>query len=73
MYSDPETLAAIIPVKEQVDKVGAIIQGETKVELRKSTCSSDECNLGNFFCDAMIHAVSSTNSHRNLLFAIYHY
>ncbi|XP_036221522.2 apyrase isoform X2 [Bactrocera oleae] len=53
---DPETLAAIIPVKEEVDKVGAIIQGETKVELRKSTCSSDECNLGNFFCDAMIHA-----------------
>ncbi|XP_039958539.1 apyrase [Bactrocera tryoni] len=52
----PETAAAIVPIKEEMDKVGAVVQGETKVELRKSTCSSDECNLGNFFCDAMIHA-----------------
>ncbi|XP_018800273.1 PREDICTED: apyrase isoform X1 [Bactrocera latifrons] len=53
---DPETAAAIVPIKEEMDKVGAVVQGETKVELKKSTCSSDECNLGNFFCDAMIHA-----------------
>uniref|UniRef100_A0A0A1WD31 apyrase n=1 Tax=Zeugodacus cucurbitae TaxID=28588 RepID=A0A0A1WD31_ZEUCU len=53
---DPEIAAALKPVKEEMDKVGAVVQGETKVELRKSTCSYDECNLGNFFCDAMIHA-----------------
>lgn len=61
MSTDPKTAAALKPVKEEMDKVGAVVQGETKVELRKSTCSNDECNLGNFFCDAMIHAVSSTN------------
>ncbi|XP_004535080.1 apyrase isoform X5 [Ceratitis capitata] len=53
---DPETVEALAPIKEEIDKVGSIIQGETKVELRKSTCSNSECNLGNFFCDAMIHA-----------------
>ncbi|XP_036319648.1 apyrase [Rhagoletis pomonella] len=53
---DSETVAALQPIKEEIDKVGSVVQGETKVELRKSTCSNGECNLGNFFCDAMIHA-----------------
>ncbi|XP_053949930.1 apyrase isoform X2 [Anastrepha ludens] len=53
---DPETVAAIEPIKKEMDVLGSVIQGETRVELRKSTCSAGECNLGNFFCDAMIHA-----------------
>ncbi|XP_037935963.1 apyrase isoform X1 [Teleopsis dalmanni] len=52
---DEEVKAALIPWKEVIDVQGNVIVGETRVNLLKGPCSSRECNLGNFFCDAMIH------------------
>ncbi|XP_030377933.1 apyrase isoform X2 [Scaptodrosophila lebanonensis] len=52
---DEDVLAAIQPWKETVDERGNVIIGKSKVELTKSDCSSEECNLGNFFCDSLVH------------------
>lgn len=46
------------PWKEIIDAKGSVVVGESKVELGMSACSDSECNLGNYFCDAMIHSVS---------------
>uniref|UniRef100_A0A1A9WZE9 apyrase n=1 Tax=Glossina brevipalpis TaxID=37001 RepID=A0A1A9WZE9_9MUSC len=54
---DPQVLEAIKPWKAIVDLKGNEVIGETKVDLLKSPCNSKECNLGNFFCDAMIHSL----------------
>lgn len=56
-FSDLEVLEAMQPWREEIDAKGKVIVGETVVDLVKSTCSYTECNLGNFFCDAMVHAV----------------
>jgi len=53
---DPETLVALEPWKQIIDEVGNVYIGETKVDLIKGPCSSNECNLGSYFCDAMIYA-----------------
>uniref|UniRef100_D3TM90 apyrase n=2 Tax=Glossina morsitans morsitans TaxID=37546 RepID=D3TM90_GLOMM len=54
---DPDILEAIKPWKAIVDLKGNEIVGETKVDLLKNPCNSKECNLGNFFSDAMIHSL----------------
>ncbi|XP_075155673.1 5'-nucleotidase-related protein-like [Haematobia irritans] len=53
---DPDVVAAMVPWKETIDAQGKVIVGETLVDLLKSPCSYQECNLGNFFTDAMVHA-----------------
>lgn len=45
------------PWKEEIDVLGNVTVGRTLVDLTKSDCSYKECNLGNFFCDAMVHSV----------------
>ncbi|XP_055915894.1 apyrase-like [Eupeodes corollae] len=49
-------LKALKPWKELVDEGGQKVIGETRVKLEKFECSSRECNLGNFFTDAMVYA-----------------
>ncbi|XP_055853698.1 apyrase-like [Episyrphus balteatus] len=53
---DQEVLQAIAPWKEIVDEKGNVIVGTSRVALEKWSCESGECNLGNFFADAMVHA-----------------
>lgn len=53
---DKDVLEKIKPWKEVVDEKGNVIVGSTKVNLEKWPCDSGECNLGNFFADAMVHA-----------------
>ncbi|XP_011201519.2 apyrase isoform X4 [Bactrocera dorsalis] len=53
---DSDIVEAMKPWQEIIDAQGSVVVGETKVELAMSTCSDSECNLGNYFCDAMIHA-----------------
>uniref|UniRef100_A0A1I8PB47 apyrase n=1 Tax=Stomoxys calcitrans TaxID=35570 RepID=A0A1I8PB47_STOCA len=53
---DPEVLEAIKPWKEIVDAKGHVIIGHTAVDLLKDPCDKEECNLGNFFTDALVHA-----------------
>uniref|UniRef100_W8BUB4 apyrase n=1 Tax=Ceratitis capitata TaxID=7213 RepID=W8BUB4_CERCA len=53
---DSDVVAAMQPWKKIIDAKGSVVVGETKVDLAMSTCSDSECNLGNYFCDAMIHS-----------------
>ncbi|XP_036319651.1 apyrase-like isoform X2 [Rhagoletis pomonella] len=54
MYSN--VIDALPPWKEVVDEQGSVVVGESKVDLEMLRCDYDECNLGNYFCDALIHA-----------------
>lgn len=58
---DEEVLVAMQPWKEVIDETGKVVVGNTKVDLTKDDCAAGECNLGNFFCDAMVHSVSWGN------------
>lgn len=53
--SDPDVLKAIQPWKEIIDKKGKETIGLTKVPLQRLTCNMEECNLGNFIADALVH------------------
>nr|XP_014096986.2 apyrase isoform X3 [Bactrocera oleae]XP_036221523.1 apyrase isoform X3 [Bactrocera oleae] len=53
---DSDIIEAMQPWKEIIDAQGSVVVGESIVELAMSTCSDSECNLGNYFCDAMVHA-----------------
>ncbi|XP_033169845.1 apyrase isoform X1 [Drosophila mauritiana] len=53
---DEEVLVAMQPWKEVIDETGKVVVGNTKVDLTKDDCAAGECNLGNFFCDAMVHS-----------------
>lgn len=48
----------MVPWQVEIDKKGKEVIGSTKVDLTKDDCAQGECNLGNFFCDAMVHSVS---------------
>ncbi|XP_033150279.1 apyrase [Drosophila busckii] len=52
---DEVVLKALGPWKEIIDAKGKVVVGSTKVDLTKDDCSYRECNLGNFYCDAMVH------------------
>ncbi|KAH8419720.1 hypothetical protein KR009_001534 [Drosophila setifemur] len=53
---DEEVVRAMEPWKVEIDVQGKVVVGHTKVDLTKNDCSAGECNLGNFFCDAMVHS-----------------
>lgn len=53
---DEEVLIKMQPWKEHIDETGKVVVGRTVVDLTKSDCGDQECNLGNFFCDAMVHS-----------------
>ncbi|XP_034663764.1 apyrase isoform X2 [Drosophila subobscura] len=53
---DEAVLDVIKPWKEVIDKQGKVVIGTTKVDLTKDDCGAGECNLGSFFCDAMVHS-----------------
>ncbi|KAH8387234.1 hypothetical protein KR093_005687, partial [Drosophila rubida] len=54
--ADEAVVLAMQPWKEVIDETGSVVVGRTMVDLTKSDCSDQECNLGNFFCDAMVHS-----------------
>lgn len=58
---DDKVLDAMRPWKEFIDIRGTAVFGKTLVNLSKKYCDAQECNLGNFVCDAMVHAVSFEN------------
>lgn len=59
---DKETVEKIAPWKEIVDEKGNVVVGSTRVNLEKLPCESSECNLGNFFADAIVHAFVNATS-----------
>lgn len=46
------------PWKKDVDKVGNVVVGTSKVELQSNqgVCYREECNMGNFITDAMVYS-----------------
>ncbi|XP_039277321.1 apyrase [Nilaparvata lugens] len=58
--SDPEMDKKLKPWKVAVDLKGNQKLGMTKVDLnvREGVCYREECNMGNFVTDAMVHSVS---------------
>lgn len=59
---DEEVLEAIAPWKEIVDEQGNVVVGSSAVALEKWSCESGECNLGNFFADAMVHTLINSSA-----------
>ncbi|XP_075154886.1 5'-nucleotidase-related protein-like isoform X3 [Haematobia irritans] len=53
---DISVLEAMKPWKAFVDLQGKSVIGESSVDLLTNTCDSEECNLGNLFCDALVNA-----------------
>lgn len=54
-------MAALQPWKEEANKQGSMVIGETKVFLQGlKTCQSGECNLGNLLTDSMVDYVRAT-------------
>jgi len=56
---DDIVLQAMVPWQLEMKPIAERTVGQSRVNLQQSQCSSGECNLGNFFTDAMLHAVSS--------------
>lgn len=56
---DEETLKAMAPWKSIVDEQGKRVIGRNRVRLDKGSCTYQECNLGNFFADSMVHAYAT--------------
>lgn len=52
------TQEALLPWQTLLGEFGNRIFGSTKVNLQQKECAWGECNLGNFYTDAMVHAVS---------------
>ncbi|KMZ09188.1 apyrase isoform X1 [Drosophila simulans] len=53
---DDIVLEAMVPWQLEMEPIAERTVGQSRVNLQKSQCSSGECNLGNFFTDAMLHA-----------------
>nr|CAQ53650.1 CG11126-PA [Drosophila melanogaster] len=46
----------MVPWQLEMKPIAERTVGQSRVNLQQSQCSSGECNLGNFFTDAMLHA-----------------
>ncbi|XP_030377934.1 apyrase isoform X3 [Scaptodrosophila lebanonensis] len=53
---DNAVILAMKPWQTAIDEVGNKVVGSTLVYLQQAECSKGECNLGNLFTDAMVHA-----------------
>nr|XP_017036139.1 apyrase isoform X1 [Drosophila kikkawai] len=53
---DAIILEAMVPWQHELETMSNRIVGQSRVFLQQSECSRGECNLGNFFTDAMLHA-----------------
>ncbi|KAH8368146.1 hypothetical protein KR084_007650 [Drosophila pseudotakahashii] len=53
---DDIVLQAMVPWQVEMEPIANRIVGQSRVYLQQSECSRGECNLGNFFTDAILHA-----------------
>jgi len=58
-FKDDIVLQAMVPWQNEMESYANRVVGESRVYLQQVECSRGECNLGNFFTDAMLHAVSA--------------
>ncbi|XP_037935967.1 apyrase isoform X2 [Teleopsis dalmanni] len=50
---DSEVLQMKAAWRDTIETGGSVVYGETKVDLLNTYCGSKECNVGNFYCDAI--------------------
>lgn len=50
-------VAQLKPWSDEANIIGQKSIGKTAVYLDSTTCYDQECNIGNFFTDAMVHEV----------------
>ncbi|XP_043658106.1 apyrase isoform X2 [Drosophila teissieri] len=73
---DDIVLQAMVPWQLEMEPIADRVVGQSRVNLQQSQCSRGECNLGNFFTDAMLHAFlrdapsSSEDSWSNVTIAL---
>ncbi|XP_032308920.1 apyrase isoform X1 [Drosophila ananassae] len=53
---DEKVLEAMLPWQDELDSISKQVVGQSRAYLQQSECSKGECNLGNFFTDAMVYA-----------------
>ncbi|XP_059222623.1 apyrase-like isoform X4 [Stomoxys calcitrans] len=53
---DPIVLEALKPWHQELSLYGNRVLGTSRVYLQQKECAAGECNLGNFYTDAMVHA-----------------
>ncbi|XP_017125622.1 apyrase isoform X2 [Drosophila elegans] len=53
---DEDVLRAMVPWQDVMEPLANRVVGQSRVFLEQSTCNRGECNLGNFFTDATLHA-----------------
>lgn len=58
IFQDEKVLEAMLPWQDELDSISKQVVGQSRAYLQQSECSKGECNLGNFFTDAMVYAVS---------------
>ncbi|XP_052857885.1 apyrase isoform X1 [Drosophila gunungcola] len=52
---DEDVLQAMVPWQDVMEPLANRIVGQSRVFLEQSSCNRGECNLGNFFTDAILH------------------
>lgn len=56
---DEDVLLALKPWQAELEESSNRIVGNSRVYLQQVECARGECNLGNLYTDAMLHAVSN--------------
>ncbi|XP_075154887.1 apyrase-like isoform X4 [Haematobia irritans] len=62
---DDDVLEALKPWHEEISLYGQRVLGSSRVHLQQKECSAGECNLGNFYTDAMLHAFLDDTLNKN--------
>ncbi|CAH2986250.1 unnamed protein product [Chilo suppressalis] len=71
IVQDPKIVSELEPWKQEVDAVGRVVLGRSKVTLNRSWCTRSECNMGSWACDGflqhlMVNATSPAWHHAHL-------
>ncbi|KAM7350082.1 apyrase isoform 1-T1 [Cochliomyia hominivorax] len=62
---DSQVLQALPKWKDVIEKGASEIIGNTKVNLEHTECEFKECNIGNFYTDAILHKLLTLSPYNN--------
>lgn len=71
-FIDLEILETIEKWKTVIESASLVKVGETKVKLEHKSCEYEECNLGNFYTDAILRKVIKNNRKSMHFFNVIH-
>lgn len=64
MYLDTEVLQHLKPWKYYFDQLNTELIGETNVDLSRTNCYFEECNIGSFLADTFVYYFKNISSHK---------